>query len=83
MFVEELNRDQLIELKQRYMFILADEGTFSEVIDRDYDEPSYQDLADADQIVPDDVVFREWDGVNFVDEDFSVTGPFPGIDYED
>ena len=70
MTVTELNREQLIQLKQRYLTELADEGTFAEILDVDYDEPSYGDLANADEIVPDDVVFRNWEGVNFVEEDF-------------
>lgn len=70
MKVTELNREQLIQLKQRYLTELADEGTFAEILDVDYDEPSYSDLANADEIVPDDVVFRNWEGVNFVEEDF-------------
>lgn len=70
MKVTELNREQLIQLKQRYLTELADEGTFAEILDVDYDEPSYSDLANADEIVPDDVVFRNWEGVHFVEEDF-------------
>ena len=76
-----MNREQLTELKQRYLMILADEGTFAEVLDVDYDEPSYADLANADEIVPDDVVFEEWEGTYFVEEDFLVTGPLPEIDF--
>ena len=73
MKVTELNREQLTELKQNYMYRLAEQGTFAEVVGRDYDEPSYGDLADADDIVPDDVVFREFEGTDFVEEDFCVT----------
>lgn len=71
MKVTELTREQLTQLKQRYLGILADEGTFAEVLDVDYDEPSYGDLANADEIVPDEVVFRQWDGTDFVEEDFA------------
>lgn len=71
MTVMELNREQLIQLKQQYLTELADEGTFAEILDVDYDEPSYSDLANADEIVPDDVVFRNWEGVHFVEEDFT------------
>ena len=72
MKVNDLNRDRLIELKQNYPCRLADEGQFSEITGRDYDAPSYGDLADADDIVPDDVILREYDGVEFTEEDFSV-----------
>ena len=70
MKVTDLTREQLIQLKQRYLTILADEGSFAEVVGRDYDEPSYGDLADADEMVPDEVVFRQWENTNFVEEDF-------------
>ena len=73
MNVRELSKDQMYELKERYLMKLADEGSFAEVLDVDYDEPSYSDLANADDIVPDDVVFREYDGVSFVTDDFFCT----------
>ena len=70
MNVTELNREQLVQLKQRYLTILADEGTFAEVLGVDYGAPSWGDMANADEIVPDDVVFREWEGTDFVAGDF-------------
>lgn len=83
MNVHELNREQLTELKQRYLTFLADEGTFAEVVGVDYDEPSMEDLARADEIVPDDVVFRQWEGTDFVEDDFTGCGPLPGIDFDE
>lgn len=68
--VTELDRSELKELKQSYLIRLADEGVFAEIMGVDYDEPSWHDLAHADDIVPDDVVFREWDGVYFEHDDF-------------
>lgn len=73
MDVHDLSRDQLIELKQRYLSQLADEGSFAEVMDCDYDEPSYWDLANADDIVPDCVIFKNYEGVCFVPDDFFCT----------
>ena len=73
MTIKDLSKDQLYELKQRYLMKLADEGTFAEVMDVDYDEPSYEDLANADEIVPDDVIEREYEGVCFVEDDFFCT----------
>ena len=73
MDVLELSREQLIELKQNYLTQLADEGTFAEVLDVDYNEPSYWDLANADEIVPDDVIFKNYEGVCFVNDDFFCT----------
>ena len=70
MEIRELTAEQRIELKQAYMYRLADQGVFAEVVGRDYDEPSYEDLARADDIVPDDVIEREFEGVEFCDDDF-------------
>lgn len=71
MDVRDLSREQLVELKQRYLTQLADDGSYAEVLDCDYDDPSYQDLANADEIVPDDVIYRNYEGVYFVNNDFS------------
>ena len=73
MTLHELSKDQLHELKENYLMRLADEGTFAEVMRTDYDEPSYGDLANADEIVPDDVIEREYEGVCFVEDDFFCT----------
>ena len=70
MHVTELSREQLTELKNNYMIELVNEGTFAEVMDRDYDEPSMWDVAHADEIIPDDVIFRQYDGIDFVPDDF-------------
>lgn len=70
MNVRELNREQLKEMKERYMIQLADEGNFAEMFGVDYDSPSWGDMVNADELVPDEVVFRQWDGVDFVDDDF-------------
>lgn len=79
--VYDLNPEQMTELKQRYLYLLAEQGVYAEVMGVDYDEPSYGDLANADEIVPDDVIYREWGGTYFVEEDFSVSGLLPGIDF--
>lgn len=73
MNVTELTREQLTELKCNYLEQLADEGTFAEVLDVDYNEPSYYDLANADGIVPDCVIFKNYEGVCFVNDDFFCT----------
>lgn len=70
MTISELTRDQLIQLKCYYMAELVNEGTFAEVMGRDYDEPSYGDLADADELIPDDVIFEHYRDFNFVEDDF-------------
>lgn len=73
MDVHDLSRDQLIELKQNYFAELVNEGTFAEVVGRDYDEPSWWDLANADDIVPDDVIFRNYECTHFTNDDFFCT----------
>lgn len=70
MDVRDLSKEQMLELKQMYLTQLADEGSYAEVLDVDHNEPSYYDLANADDIVPDDVIFRNYEGVDFVDDDF-------------
>lgn len=66
MDVTELSREQLVELKQNYLCSLADSGDCSEVFD-----VSYSDLLNADDIVPDDVIFDNYCGVIFCDDDFN------------
>ena len=70
MDVKELSRDQLVELKQHYMAELVNEGTFAEVMNRDYDEPSYGDLADADELISDEFIFEHYADIDFVEDDF-------------
>ncbi len=70
MKVTELNKGQLLSLKADYMFALADEGTFAEVMGRDYYEPTWDDLANVDKYVPDDIIFKHYEGIDFAEEDF-------------
>lgn len=70
MTVYELNRPKLILLKESYYSELVNEGTFSEVTGKEYDEPSWADLANIDSEVPDEVIFNRYDGVTFSDDDF-------------
>lgn len=65
MNVAELNRDQLIELKQSYLEVLNESGEHEEVVG-----VSYGELANADEIVPDDVIFDYYDGIIFTEDDF-------------
>lgn len=61
MTVEELNHDQLSQVKVNYYT-------------NDLDEPngplSYGDLIDIDDIVSDDEVYDAYDGVVFTEDDF-------------
>lgn len=56
MTVRDLSRDQLDELKQVYVTEMTG-------------NPSYMELADASNI-PDGVIYRHYDGVHFVPDDF-------------
>ena len=58
MKVYDLNRDQLIELKQQYL------SNF------DGHEPSYSELANADEIVSDEEIYRYAAGWSFTPDDF-------------
>lgn len=71
MDVTELSREQLVELKQNYLCSLADSGDCSEVFDVSYIGVSYSDLLNADDIVPDNVIFDNYCGVIFCDDDFN------------
>lgn len=70
MDVRDLDREQLTKLKADYLVKLSNEGSFAEVFGVDYDSPSWYDIANADSLVPDDVVFDEYAGTDFVEEDF-------------
>ena len=73
MELKDLSREQLIELKQGYLTELADEGCYAEVMGCDYNEPSYWDYANADEIVPDNLIFDKFEDIHFVPDDFFCT----------
>ena len=57
MSYKELNRDQILALKQNYLV-------------RTQDNISYNELAEADNLVSDEELEQEYKNVNFVEEDF-------------
>ena len=59
MSVYELSKNQLIELKQNYLF-KRDENI------------SYDKLLDADIIVSDEEIFNEYENVKFSEDDFFI-----------
>lgn len=73
---DELTREQIVELKQCYLHTLDEEGTLNEVL---YDDPdddrglTWGELANADALVPDELVRRQHEGVVFTDDDFFCT----------
>ena len=60
MTVRDLDRNQLIELKQN---ILCNRE----------ENASYGELADVDELISDEEVFEEYDGVIFTPDDFFCT----------
>ena len=62
MYISELNREQLIELKQSYL-IQQNEETGAGT--------SYDELARADSIISDKVIQEVYSGINFTEDDFS------------
>ena len=63
MKVTELNREQLIELKQNYL---------TEIMDRRTGEsPSLGELAEANETVSDEEIFKFYADTEFVPDDFS------------
>lgn len=65
MNVTELNREQLIEMKQTYLMELEDCGEHEDVVGI-----SWNELANADELVPDDIIFDKYAGIIFTDDDF-------------
>lgn len=61
MTVQELNRDQLIQLKQQMLM---------ERMDAEGDSPSWGELADADSLISDEDVQSEFAGTMFTTGDF-------------
>lgn len=74
MKVTELTREQLIELKQRYITEYYENWADEE----DVEECSWGELAEADSIIPDSRMFEVYDGYDFVYDDF-----FNHVLYED
>ena len=62
MTVKQLNRDMLVELKERYLMEKLDE--------KENRTPSWGELADADEIVSDDTIYKEYEGYDFCVDDF-------------
>ena len=71
MDVTELSREQLTGLKQHYLIELASEGDYAEVMGVEWDEPSWGEIAAADEIVPDELVFDYYAGILFSEDDFA------------
>lgn len=62
MNVRSLSREELTELKCNY---------YTEQLDASGECPSMGELANIDEIVSDETVFKEYESTEFVEEDFS------------
>lgn len=67
MTVEELSPEQYKELCQAYITEFWSDN------EHGTDSPSYYDLAHADELVAEDVIYRHYEGINFTDDDFACT----------
>ena len=71
MTVSDLNADRLRQLKLDYYSELVNEGTFSEVMGVDLDEPSCYMIANVDDYISDEFIMEYYDGVVFSEDDFN------------
>ena len=65
MTVQELNREQYKELCQAYITEFWTDDAHGTKL------PSMSELACADELVAEDVIYSHYAGINFVPEDFS------------
>lgn len=81
MTFDELTNDQKSEAKGAYLIRLAEKGIFIGTMrkwhpdkyagESDERDPSYGEMADADELVPDEVMRQDW--VDYREDDFSST----------
>ena len=65
MTVRELNPEQYKELCQNYI------TQFWTDLGDETDSPSWGDLACADELVSEDIIYKYYDGIVFTEDDFS------------
>ena len=68
--VEDLSVDQLRELKLSYYSVLVNEGSFSEVMGVDLNEPSAYMIVNVDDYISDEFTKEYYEGVIFSKDDF-------------
>lgn len=61
MYISELNREQLTELKQSYLMQQNEENG---------EGTSYDELSRADSIISDEMIYEAYSGINFTEDDF-------------
>ena len=73
---DELTPEQKLQVKQDYLVRLADKGMLMQFLQGDEHEeergPSWEEMADADKLVPDELIRSE--GVDYVEDDFGPDG---------
>lgn len=73
---DELTPKQKLQVKQDYLVRLADKGMLMQFLQGDEHEeergPSWEEMADADKLVPDELMRSE--GVDYVEDDFGPDG---------
>ena len=61
MTIKELNAEQLHQVKETYLIRKRDEAN----------EPCYMsELADVDNLISNDEIYREYEGISFTEDDF-------------
>lgn len=64
MYVEELNREQIDQLKESYAAQLYDTGDYKDI------GISYNELLNSHVSIPDDIIFEHYAGISFSEDDF-------------
>lgn len=69
--VKELTRDELIELKLDYYTGM--------IMEKEHRTPSYDEMADIDNLVDDAFIMNHYSHITFVDEDFFCNSEKQGL----
>lgn len=67
--IDDLNRNQIIELKERYMIELAVEGVYGEIMGTG-ESPSLGEIANADNLIDDAIILERYQDTVFSEDDF-------------
>lgn len=62
MNISQLNKEQIANLKQTYLMQHNEEVG---------EETSYEELANADNLISDEIIYEAYAGYNFSEDDFS------------
>ena len=70
MNIKQLKRKFIEMIKQDYLVYLASIGVFGKVVGRGYNSLGWNDFVNADEIVPDNVVFAAYRNYKFDEQNF-------------